>query len=136
MGRITGLATLAALIALSWSVSAADAPRFEVDAAWPKALPNNWIMGQAAGVDVDGGDHIWVIQRPKTLTADEKTATLNPPTSKCCAPTPPVLESAQDGTLLHSWGGPGQGYDCSERAWPSISIRKASYGSLPMSSRM
>jgi hypothetical protein len=93
-------------------------------------------MGQAAGVAVDADDHIWVIQRPKTLTADEKAATLNPPTSKCCAPAPPVLEFAQDGTLLHSWGGPGQGYDWAERAWPSISIRKASYGSLPMASRM
>src|SRR3954470_22610243 len=68
-------------------------------------------MGQAAGLAVDADDHIWVIQRPKTLTADEKAATLNPPTSKCCAPAPPVLEFAQDGTLLHSWGGPGQGYD-------------------------
>src|SRR3954470_24226005 len=70
-------------------------------------------MGQAAGLAVDADDHIWVIQRPKTLTADEKAATLNPPTSKCCAPAPPVLEFAQDGTLLRSWGGPGQGYD-----WP------------------
>ncbi|MEA2856189.1 MAG: hypothetical protein QOH98_510, partial [Methylobacteriaceae bacterium] len=69
MRAITGLATLVASVALSWSVSAADAPRFEVDATWPKTLPNNWIMGQAAGVAVDADDHIWVIQRPKTLTA-------------------------------------------------------------------
>src|SRR5437588_11843769 len=107
------LATLVASAALSWPLSAAEAPRFEVDAAWPKTLPNNWIMGQAAGVAVDGDDHIWVIQRPKTLTADEKAASLNPPTSKCCVPAPPVLEFAQDGTLLRSWGGPGEGYD-----WP------------------
>jgi hypothetical protein len=113
MRRITTLATLAASFALSWSAWAADAPRFEVDAAWPKTLPNNWIMGQAAGVAVDADDHIWVVQRPRTLTADEKAATLNPPTSKCCAPAPPVLEFAQDGTLLRSWGGPGTGYD-----WP------------------
>ena len=26
------------------------APRFEVDAAWPKPLPHRWLMGQAAGV--------------------------------------------------------------------------------------
>src|SRR5438093_12521285 len=40
------------------------APRFQVDPWWPKPLPNRWLMGQAAGVAVDGRDHIWVIQRP------------------------------------------------------------------------
>jgi DNA-binding beta-propeller fold protein YncE len=38
----------------------------------------------------------------------------NPPTAEaCCAPAPFVLEFDQAGTLLSSWGGPGQGYD-----WP------------------
>src|SRR5919197_1274103 len=68
------------------------APRFEVDAAWPKPLPNNWLMGQAAGVAVDRRDHVWVIQRPKTLTEDERGATLVPPRNLCCAAAPPVLE--------------------------------------------
>src|SRR5262249_45198596 len=45
-----------------------DLPKFQVDASWPKTLPNNWIMGQAAGVAVDAQDHVWVIQRPRTLT--------------------------------------------------------------------
>ncbi|MGB7257376.1 MAG: hypothetical protein WBD48_04800 [Pseudolabrys sp.] len=90
---------------------AGDAPKFEVDASWPKALPNNWIMGQAAGVAVDAQDHIWVIQRPKTLTDDEKAASFNPPRAKCCKPAPPVLEFDQEGNLLKAWGGPGQGYD-------------------------
>ena len=31
----------------------AVAPRFQVDPWWPKPLPNNWLMGQAAGVAVD-----------------------------------------------------------------------------------
>ncbi len=92
----------------------AEAPKYEVDAAWPKPLPNNWIMGQAAGVAVDGDDHIWVVQRPKTLTDDEKAAALDPPRTKCCKPAPPVMEFDQAGVLLRSWGGPGQGYD-----WPS-----------------
>ena len=42
-----------------------DVPKFQVDASWPKTLPNNWIMGQAAGVAVDAQDHVWVIQRPR-----------------------------------------------------------------------
>ncbi len=41
-----------------------EIPRFQVDAGWPKPLPNDWIMGQAAGVAVDAQDHVWVIQRP------------------------------------------------------------------------
>ena len=92
---------------------AADAPRFEVNPSWPKTLPNNWIMGQAAGVAVDAQDHVWVIQRPRSLTDDEKAASLNPPRTKCCVPAPPVMEFDTDGKLIRAWGGPGQGYD-----WP------------------
>ena len=94
--------------------SAADAPQYTVDATWPKTLPNDWIMGQAAGVAVDESDHIWVIQRPGTLTNDEKAAALDPPRTKCCKPAPPVMEFDQSGALLRAWGGPGAGYD-----WPS-----------------
>src|SRR5689334_663058 len=90
---------------------AGDAPRFQVDASWPKPLPNNWIMGQAAGVAVDAQDHIWVIQRPRTLTDDEKAASFIPPRTKCCVAAPPVIEFDQEGNVLRAWGGPGQGYD-------------------------
>ena len=84
--------------ALSLPAHAADTPTYAVDAAWPKTLPNDWIMGQAAGVAVDGDDNIWVVQRPKTLTTDEKAAALNPPATKCCKPAPPVLVFDQQGT--------------------------------------
>jgi len=93
--------------------STAAIPRFRVDAAWPQALPNNWILGQVSGIATDGDDHVWVLQRPGSLTDDERGATLNPPQSKCCAPAPPVLEFDGAGKLLRSWGGPGAGYD-----WP------------------
>lgn len=104
---------LAALIvgALSAAPAFADSPKFEVDASWPKPLPNNWLMGQAAGVAVDAQDHVWVIQRPRTLTDDEKAASFTPPRAKCCKPAPPVLEFDSGGNLLRAWGGPGQGYD-------------------------
>jgi DNA-binding beta-propeller fold protein YncE len=92
---------------------AEDAPQYKVDPAWPKTLPNNWIMGQAAGVAVDEDDHIWVVQRPLTLTDDEKAAALNPPRTKCCIPAPPVLVFDQEGNLIRSWGGAGEGYQ-----WP------------------
>jgi len=107
------IAAVAGLV-LAGAAHAADAPKFQVDPFWPKPLPNNWIMGQAAGVAVDAQDHIWVVQRPRTLTDDEKAASLTPPRSKCCVPAPPVLEFDQQGKLLRSWGGKGEGYD-----WPA-----------------
>jgi hypothetical protein len=102
---------LSAIALVAPPAFADEIPRFQVDASWPQTLPNNWIMGQAAGVAVDAEDHVWVIQRPKSLTNDEKAATLNPPTSKCCAPAPPVMEFDPSGKLLRAWGGPGEGYD-------------------------
>ncbi len=96
-------------IVLAWPVRAEEPLRFEVDPAWPQRLPNDWIMGQAAGVAVDAQDNVWVVQRPRTLTDDEKAASLDPQRTRCCKPAPPVLVFDQAGTLLKSWGGPGQG---------------------------
>jgi DNA-binding beta-propeller fold protein YncE len=89
-------------------------PRFRVDPFWPKPLANRWILGQVAGVAVDAQDHIWIVQRPRSLTEDERGAALTPPRSACCLPAPPVMEFDLEGNLLHSWGGPGSGYD-----WPA-----------------
>src|SRR6476646_9602683 len=108
MKIVPSLVTCALMIAPAF---AGELPKFQVDASWPKTLPNNWIMGQAAGVAVDAQDHVWVIQRPRSLTDDEKAASFTPPRSKCCKPAPPVMEFDSDGNLLTSWGGPGQGYD-------------------------
>src|SRR6266480_8142623 len=72
---------------------------------WPKPLPENWILGQVAGIAVDGQDNIWIIHRPATLLDDEKGAQANPPQTKCCRSAPPVLKFDSDGNLLASWGG-------------------------------
>src|SRR5207253_8981285 len=119
IGAIVCAALVGLLLDVTGSVTAqrpgdGQAPRFQVDPWWPKPLPNRWLMGQAAGVAVDRHDHIWVIQRPKTLTDDEKGATLTPPRSLCCAPAPPVLEFDVEGSLLQSWGGPGP-----DHGWPA-----------------
>ena len=82
---VSGAAVVALLVAVGAVVVAQtgpDPPRFEVDPFWPKALPNKWLMGQAAGVAVDRQDHVWVVQRPRSLTDDEKGATLSPPRNK------------------------------------------------------
>jgi NHL repeat len=95
----------------------AEGPTFRVDPFWPKPLPNNWIIGQVGGMWIDRSDNIWVFQRPRSLTADEKGATLNPPRSKCCVPAPSVLVFNRAGDVVKAWGGPGDnlGYD-----WPEM----------------
>jgi hypothetical protein len=82
-------------------------PTFRVDAAWPKPLPNRWILGAVAGVAVDQRDHVWITHRPSTLQPNE--------TRSIWKGAPPVLEFDADGTLVQAWGGPGEGYE-----WPQL----------------
>ena len=53
-----------------------EAPAFRVDANWPKPLPNRWILGQVSGIATDSADHVWILQRPGSLTEDERGAAL------------------------------------------------------------
>ena len=89
----------------------------EVDPHWPM-LPDDWLMGEVAGIAVDMNDHIWLVQRPRSLNADEAGLVQDPPLSACCIPAPPVLKFDADGNLLDSWGDqngyPGEGYE-----WPA-----------------
>jgi hypothetical protein len=101
------------VVSTAGTATAPDVPKFRVDPSWPKELPKNWIMGQVGGMAVDRHDHIWVLQRPGTDTVEELGAAQTPPRSMCCLAAPPVLEFDTQGNLLHSWGGPGEGFD-----WP------------------
>jgi DNA-binding beta-propeller fold protein YncE len=87
--------------------SVADIPSYVVEPAWPKPLPNHWIVGAVAGVAVDRRDHVWITHRPSTLQPNE--------TRSIWRAAPPVLEFDADGTLLSSWGGPSGGYQ-----WPQL----------------
>ncbi len=98
------------------SAAYAQSPAFRVDPYWPMPLPHNWILGQVGGIAVDAQDNVWVFQRPRSLTDDEKGAALTPPRSTCCVPAPSVLVFNQSGEVVKAWGGPGDnlGYD-----WPA-----------------
>lgn len=109
--RMVWLAAIA--LSVGGFARAGDVPRFVIDPDWPKPLPDNWILGQIGGIAVGPDDHVWVYQRPRTLTDDERGAVVYPPTAKCCSPAPPVLEFDAEGNLVGSWGGTGSGYD-----WP------------------
>jgi len=107
-------AVLTVLVPVAWSQ--ARGPRYQVQALWPKPFQNqSWVLGSITGVTVDGQNHIWVVHRGgDSLENNEKGMMLNPPSaSLCCTAAPFVLEFDQAGTLLSSWGGPGQGYQ-----WP------------------
>ena len=79
------------------SQAPAGAPTFQVDPYWPKALPNNWMLGNVVGISIDANDNIWVTHRPNSISFANKT--------------PPVLEFDQAGNLLKTMGGPGPGYE-------------------------
>ncbi len=66
---------LFALTAASMSALAQEAPQFRPEPFWPKALPDNWILGQVAGLATDRNDNVWIVHRPGSLLDDEKGAT-------------------------------------------------------------
>jgi DNA-binding beta-propeller fold protein YncE len=121
--RLAATAALGALALGLWSVpgewiagtevTAATTPHYVVDPYWPKPLPDNMLIGQVAGIAVDQHDLVWIIQRPGSLTDDERGAALDPPRSICCHPAPPVMVFDRDGNYVMGWGGLGEGYD-----WP------------------
>jgi DNA-binding beta-propeller fold protein YncE len=93
--------------------AASGVPTYQVDPAWPKT-EGNWMFGSIGGIAVDpSNDHVWVLQRPRTLDNDENYAAQKPPAADCCVPAPPVMEFDSAGNFLGGWGGPGSGYD-----WP------------------
>ena len=115
---------------------------YEVDRMWPKALPNNWVLGSTVGLAVDARDHVFVVHRGQA-TLDPKFASqmvfaptgrgarggapargdaavgedvatgAKPISDLCCTAAPPVLEFDPAGNLVNHWGGPGTGFE-----WP------------------
>ncbi len=76
-------------------------PKFRAEGSWPK-LPSQWVMAIVSSTWIDEQDHLWVLQRPNTLSDEEKSRA-----------APPVLEFDAEGNFIQAWGGPGAGYD-----WP------------------
>ncbi|MDH3419160.1 MAG: hypothetical protein OEM78_06765 [Gammaproteobacteria bacterium] len=96
-------------------------PRFEVDPYWPKPLPNNWMLGQVSGTAVDSDDHVWVLQRPRTL--DEHDSYGESGSADCCVPAPSVIEFDEAGNVVQAWGGPTtsaarEGASATAYRWP------------------
>src|SRR5436190_22110577 len=76
-------------------------PKFRAEGSWRK-LPGKWIMAIVSSTWIDEQDNLWVLHRPKTLSAEEKPKAAHP-----------LLEFDAAGIFLQAWSGPGTGYD-----WP------------------
>jgi len=87
----------------------ARVPTYQVDPFWPR-MPEGWVLGQVAGVAVDDRDHVWIVQRPWSLTSDEIAQN---PEALCCRPAPHVMEFTPEGEFVQGWGGEGDGFE-----WP------------------
>jgi DNA-binding beta-propeller fold protein YncE len=101
--RVRSAAFFLALVVsvAAYAAQTRGAPKFQVDPSWPK-IPNGWVFGWVSSASVDTQDHVWVLQRPGTLAAEEKAKA-----------APPVLEFDAAGNFVQAWGGPGAGYE-----WP------------------
>ncbi len=74
----------------------ARAPHYEVDASWPKPLPDRWIIGGLGGVCVDARNHVLILNRQDVLEGELNAGHL----------APPLLEFDPAGNLVNSWGDP------------------------------
>lgn len=102
-GMAAGLLACAALPGSAQTPQAPQSiPAFKPDPGWMK-LPNGMATGEISAVAVDGRDHVWVLQRPKTVAEADRAHA-----------APPVLHFGPDGRYIGGFGGPGAGYD-----WPT-----------------
>src|SRR5215468_1452727 len=104
-------------------------PQFQVDALWPKDLPNNWLLGQVSGITTDRNNNVWLVNRPGSLSKRELAAEMKPPEAKCCTTPPAVIVLDQAGNVIKHWGGPGQATTGRRASTASTSTTTTSSGS-------
>src|SRR5258707_15311818 len=90
---------VASIAAISFAAGAAPAlaqtaPKFAVDASWPKDLPKDWITGQLGGVCTAEQDHIYVVNR-RNITDEEKETSISAPS---------IIKFDMEGNVVGSWG--------------------------------
>ncbi len=93
--KAAACAALAAaqMVVASTSRAQSGAPRYEVDAAWPKPLPDRWVLGGLGGVCVDAQDHVVILNRQDILDGELDAGTL----------APQIIEFDPAGNVVHSW---------------------------------
>jgi hypothetical protein len=94
-----GICAAVAVCTAGFSASASraqGAPHYEADLAWPKPLPDHWILGGLGGLCVDAQDHVLILNRQDVLPNELDAGYL----------APPLIEFDPAGNVVHSWGDP------------------------------
>jgi len=96
-GACAALAVVApAFGALAQAPAQNGTPHYEVDAAWPKPLPDHWVLGGLGGVCVDAQDHVVILNRQDILEGELNAG----------RKAPSIIEFDPAGNVVHSWGDP------------------------------
>src|SRR5262245_54530055 len=100
IGALSAIATASLFVSaslyapLSWAQ--VPVPRFEIDATFPKPLPNRWVTGGFGGHCIDAQDHVLLLNRQDVLDGDLNAGHL----------APLMIELDPTGKVVHSWGDP------------------------------
>jgi hypothetical protein len=96
VGACAALAVVAQVVGASWSWAQNGAPHYEVDASWPKPLPDRWVLGGLGGVCVDAQDHVVILNRQDILEGELDAGRM----------APSIIEFDPAGNVVHSWSNP------------------------------
>ncbi len=94
MNRYLLASAAIAVTLIAGASQAQEAPKYALDASWPKALPKDWITGQLGGVCTAEQDHIYVVNR-RNITDEEKETSVSAPS---------IIKFDSAGNVVGSWG--------------------------------
>jgi len=95
-GAWAALAVAAQVLGASPSWAQNAVPHYEVDASWPKPLPDRWVLGGLGGVCVDGQDHVVILNRQDILEGELNAGRM----------APSIIEFNTTGNVINSWSKP------------------------------
>jgi len=93
-GVCAAIVAAAGIFGVVSSEAQTRAPRYEVDANWPKPLPNRWVLGGLGGLCVDRQDHVFILNRQDVLDGELNAGTQ----------APNIIEIDPAGNVVNSWG--------------------------------
>lgn len=127
---------VAAFAAVSPAAMAQDpgsAPSFRVVPDWPKPLPNEWRLGQIAGISVGPDDTVYVLNRPRAISSSGIGATDAAEGIFVCEEGGPVVEegaACEEGAEFETavaadeFGNPRPHGPIAERGYPAPAVLK------------
>jgi streptogramin lyase len=92
-GMCAALAVAAGILLAPSSRAQSGAPKYEADLAWPKPLPDRWVLGGLGGLCVDAQDHVFILNRQDVVEGDLNGGKL----------APMIIEFDPAGNVVNSW---------------------------------